>query len=169
MAFETVAFVRALHVIFAALWVGGGFFASFILGPNLRAAGPAAGPFMATVVRRGGFSWFFALTGLVTIATGGFLYGELGYAAAPFGDGARASVTVGAILAVLALVEGAAVLGPNERRMKKLVQSMPAQGPPSAEQAAEMQRLGMKQGKASARSTVLITLALLAMTLRVLF
>jgi len=169
MAFELVPFVRSLHVISAALWAGGAFFAAFVLGPHLAAAGPAAGAFMSVVVRRGGFTWFFAAFGLLTIVTGGYVYSEYGYASDPFGSVSRASVTVGAILALLAFLHGAAAMGPGQARMKKFVLTLPAGGPPTAAQTAELQRMGKKQGRAAAVSAGLIVLALLTMTLRVLF
>lgn len=168
MAFEVVSFVRGMHVIFASLWVGAAVFMAFVLGPHM--ASPAGGAFMRGLLGRGGsIAWFFPATGILTILTGAYVYNEMGYAADPFGGGARASVTIGAILALLALVHGAASLGPAQKRMKRIIDTIPANAPPTPEQAAELQRLGMKQGKGGAASAALIFVALLAMSLRVLF
>jgi uncharacterized membrane protein len=161
--------VRALHITAAALWVGSVFFMAFILGPSLAKAGPAAGPFMMTVLRRGGLSPFFITVALVTVLAGGYTYSKLGYAEHPFGDASSSVLSVGAILAVVALLDGIIVLMPNEAKMKRLVRSLPTQGPPPPEAVATLQKLGQKQGKGSAVSGALLVVALLCMTLHPLF
>jgi len=166
VAFDVTSLLRALHIVAAALWVGAGFFLAFVLGPSLAKAGPAAGPFMSVVMRRGGLSPFFAITGTVTILAGGAVYKDIvldGHGG-PFADGYATAMTIGAVLAILALLDGIFALMPNERRIKAAFREMPANGPPPAELVARIQALGMKQGKGSAVSAGLLTLALLCMT-----
>lgn len=160
---EPQAAVRALHILSSALWAGSAVFLAFVLGPSLRKAGAAAGPFMAVVLRRGGFSGYFLTLGVVAVLSGGYLYGK-GVGKAAFDGAGNTVLTVGVILAILALLDGFIVLMPNERRMKAIVRSMP-QGPPPPETASRMQALGEKQGKASAAGAALILAALVCMVL----
>lgn len=160
---------RALHVIFATLRTGGVLLMTFFIGPTLAAAGPAGGPFMAALLRRGGTSPYFLTVGLGTILTGGYIYHRLGYTSAPFATGASVAVTIGAILALGAIGHGAAVLGPNLKKMKAVLQSIPPGVPAPPEVAAKLQALGGEARQHTLIGAVLIGLALLAMTLRVLF
>ena len=168
MVFDLPTVARVIHVIAAGIWMGGAFLMAFILGPSLRAAGPAAGPFMMTVIRRGGLSPFFMSVGGVTIVVGLYLYGEYGYGSAPFGDAVASLITVGALIALIAYIHGLFVMMPNERKIKRLVRSMKP-GPPSADEAAQFQAYGMKQGKNSALAALLITLTFVLMTASRLF
>jgi uncharacterized membrane protein len=169
MAFDVPTFVRTIHIIAATLWVGGAVLMAFVLGPSLRAAGPAAGPFMMTVLRRGGLSPYFLSLGGIVILAGGYLYGEYGYGEDPFGTGGRMVITIGALSAVLAYIHGLAILMPNERKMKALVRSMAPGTPPTAAQVTEMQERGQKQGVQSALSALLLLLSLILMTISRLF
>jgi uncharacterized membrane protein len=164
---DLISAVRALHVVAATLWVGGAFFMAFILGPSIVKAGPAAGPFLATVMRRGGLSPFFLSAGSVAVLAGGYVYGELlqGHGGGPFASTYTTLLTLGVLAGVLALLLGFTVLLPNELRIKALVREMPEKGPPAREQAARMQALGAKQGKMSAVGALLLTLGLLFMVL----
>jgi len=157
--------LRALHIVAAVLWFGGAAFMAFVLGPSMAKAGPAAGPFMAVVLRRGGFSPFFMTTGAITLLAGGYAYGKMDLTGGPFGTTQATLLTVGAIIAVLVYLDGLFMLMPNERRMKRLVLSMPAKGPPPAETLASLQKMGEKQGKTSALSTAVLGIALLCMVL----
>ena len=165
MAFDPPTIARTVHVLAATLWVGGAVLMAFVLGPSLRIAGPAAGPFMMTVLRRGGLSPYFLSLGGVTILAGGYVYGDFGYGEDPFGSGSNAVITIGAIVALVAYIHGLAILMPNERKMKKLVRSMSPGAPPTAAQAAEMQQRAKKQGMQSALSALLLVFALIMMVL----
>lgn len=168
MAFDLPTLARTIHIITAALWMGGAFFMAFILGPSMRAAGPAAGPLMMTVLRRGGLAWYFLSMGGTAIVAGLYLYMEYGYAPDPFGTAASTVLTVGVVTALLAYGHGLGAMLPSERKIKRLVRSMKP-GPPSADEAAQFQAFGMKQGKHSAISAAMITLTFVLMVSSRLF
>lgn len=157
--------LRALHIVAAVLWFGGAAFMAFVLGPSLAKAGPAAGPFMSVVLRRGGIAPYFMATGAITLLAGGYAYSKMGFASDPFGSTQATLLTVGAIIAVLVYIEGLVVLVPNERRMKRLVKSLPANKPPPPEAVATLQKLGERQGKMSAIGTAVLAISLLCMAL----
>ena len=169
MAFTAFALVRAVHIIFSALWAGGAFFTAFILGPHMRAAGPAAGPFMATIMRRGGIAWYPLTVGAIALLAGGSTLGQGEYTSDSIGNGPFIVLMAGVALAVLAYLVGLFVMFPTERKLKALVRSMPAQGPPAPDMQAQFQQLGMKQGKTGVALAGMLALALLCMTLWRLF
>jgi uncharacterized membrane protein len=144
MAWDLAVFVRLLHIIGALLWVGGAAFHLLMVAPAAKAAGPGAGPFMRSVLQRGGFGPYYGAAALLTILTGAYLYVDYGYAQEPFGDGARAAVTVGMAAAVVAFVMALTLTMPLERRLKHLVASVPAGAPPAPEQAMQIQAIAAK-------------------------
>lgn len=159
---EWVDWVRAAHILFAVLWAGGAVFVLTVVGPALRAAGPAAGGFMGAVFRRGGFSVFFAPVGVLAVVTGGILYGQYKVHAAM--DSAYGiMITAGAVLAVLALLDGFIGILPMNRRLVALARGL--KGPPTPDQQATMMALGERLGKRSAMSAMAVAAALLFMLL----
>ena len=160
--------IRLFHVLFASLWFGAGVYQVAVIGRGLMAAGPAAGGFVSALMRNGGIGRFFAINGVLTILLGGALYGELmsSNAIETF-SGQGLFLTLGAIVAVLALLHGIAVNMPAERRLMALVRSM--NGPPSKEQAAQMGALGQRLGKAGVVGVAMVATAMLLMLLSRVF
>lgn len=168
MAFDWVTLVRMIHVLGAGLWVGGGIFMLFMVMPTVAAAGPAGKQFMMAMLRRGGPALFFAPASLVTIITGGVLYGKLEYAQDPFGTAMNAAVTIGMIAAILAFLEGILVARPTGNKLKKVAAGIGPKGP-TPEQAAEMERISGSMRKSAFVSVGLVVFAFLLMTGRTLF
>jgi uncharacterized membrane protein len=169
MAFDLPTFARFIHVVSASLWAGGAFLMAFILGPSFRAAGPAAGPVMLTILRRGGLSPYFASIGGLTILSGLYIYYAFGYTSSPFGGPGATVLTLGIVAGVVAYGLALFVLMPIERKSRAIARGLVPGAPPSPEQAAELQALGMKQGKGSAVTAAILILALLLMTGQRLF
>ncbi len=76
-------------------------------------------------------------------------------------------LTLGAILAVLALVHGITMNMPNERKLIALCKQI--NGPPTKDQAAQMQALGMKLGKYGRHGVMMVGGAMLLMLLSRVF
>jgi hypothetical protein len=163
MAFDLTGLFVLLHVWFGALWFGAGVYQVAIVGRGLMTAGPAAGGFVAALMRNGGIGRFFAINGVLAIVFGGILYGREHISDAPFDAARNLWITLGAIVAVLALLHGVIVNMPNEKRLMALVKEL--NGPPTKEQAARMQELGQKLGKNGVHSVILVALAMLLMLL----
>ncbi len=166
MDFDWVDAVILVHVIAAVAWAGGAFFVAAVVGPAMMKAGPNAGGFLTAAARNGGFSRFFMAAGVVTIVAGGILYSKFEIHKDPWGQVVPGNLwlTLGAILAVLAFLDGLFVIMPKDKEMGKILTSL--KGPPTPQQSARIQELGMKIGKMSAISTVLVLLALVGMMLR---
>lgn len=169
MPLDLVAALRFVHILAAILWVGGAAFHLWVLTPAVKAAGPAGGAVMLAAVRRGGFGPYYGTLGLVTIATGGYLYGELGYANDPWATGASTALTVGMMAGVLAFVAALTLSLPLEMRAKKLAKAISPDRPPAPQQVQELQALGAKQVARGWIVLVLILVAVVGMAGRSLF
>lgn len=168
MGFDGYGLLLALHVLFASLWFGAGVYQVAVIGRGLMAAGPAAGGFVAALMRNGGIGRFFAINGILTIVFGGILYGQGMGDRFPAGfEGRGLWINLGAIMAVLALLHGIAVNMPTERKLMALVKGM--QGHPTKEQAAQMGALGQKLGKAGVVGVSMVGTAMLLMLLSRVF
>jgi hypothetical protein len=169
MAFSGLGLLVLFHVWFAALWFGGGVFQVAVIGRGLMKAGPAGGGFIVALMKNGGIGRFFAISGLLTIIFGGILYGQEmqdGSIAGAF-EGRGLWLTLGAIVAVLAFIHGLAFNMPNERKLIALCKTI--NGPPTKEQAQQLQGLGMKLGKYGQHGVAMVGLSMLLMLLSRVF
>lgn len=151
----------ALHLVGAVAWVGAALFQVTVIGPALRRAGPQAAGFLKAVMQGGGFSPYFAVAGTLTILAGGYLIGQF----KPWEDLTTGNtlLIVGALLGLGAWLEGFLAQRPAEARLKRILLGL--QGPPSPEQAAELQGLGERIGKLGVTSTAMIVAAFILMLL----
>ena len=168
MAFDAYGLLLLGHVLFASLWFGAGVYQVLVIGRGLRLAGPAAGGFLVTLMKNGGIGRFFAISGILTILFGGAMHGQLmsdGSIEAFSGRGLW--ITLGAIVAVLAFIHGLAVNMPTERKLIALCKTL--NGPPTKEQAAQLQAYGQKLGKAGVVGVAMVSLAMVLMLLSRVF
>jgi uncharacterized membrane protein len=163
-----VLLLRLIHILAGVFWVGGFLiFARFVF-PAARALGPAAGPFMDQVVRVRKLPVALILSGVLTVLSGLGLYWR---DSAGFRPEWMASPTgtvfgIGGLLAIVALTIGITVNAPIAKRLSVLAGQVQAKGgPPTPEQAAEMQRLQKRLGGVLPLVTVLLVLATVAMAL----
>ena len=172
MGFQWEGLLVLGHVLFGALWFGGGVYQVAVIGRGLMAAGPAGGGFIVALMKNGGIGRFFVIAGILTILIGGALYGiesqDAGYnaIAGPF-EGRGLWLTLGAIVAVLALLHGITVNMPNERKLIALCKTI--NGPPTKDQAAKLQEFGMKLGKNGRHGVAMVGTAMLLMLLSRVF
>ncbi|MCA1820044.1 MAG: hypothetical protein LC620_08375, partial [Halobacteriales archaeon] len=105
--------------------------------------------------------------GSVSILAGAMLYGKEEIYKDPWsmdaGNG-NLWLTIAAILAVLAYLEGLFAIRPLDRKLGVILRGL--KGPPNAEQGAAIAALGARIGKMSAVSTAMVALALVGMVLR---
>ena len=160
---------RIVHILAGVLWVGGlGLFVLY-LQPAAKSLGPAAGPFvMELVVKRKLPNYLLAL-GAFTIVAGGFLYWHDWQAAGSLGDWLDLTVgkvlTVGALAALVGWLMGLLLVKPTVQRMMRLAgQLASAGGPPSPEQAAELQGLQLRARQLSITVLALLVFSVLAMS-----
>jgi len=123
MSFPTLAFlaIRSAHVLLAAIWVGAVALMVFFVLPALKQTGPAAGPMMAAIARRGLNAFMGALGGL-TVVTGFYLYWRFTGGFDPALSATRAAMVfgTGGIAGLLSVILGGAVVGRNMAKMVAL-------------------------------------------------
>jgi hypothetical protein len=160
--------LRAMHIWSGVFWVGGIlFFARFIF-PSALALGPAAGPFMDQLNRVRKVPAALLGAGVVNILTGFLLYwrASLGFEVAWMRSPTGMVFGLGAVFAMTASTIGVSVNRPTAMRLGALGAAIHAKGgPPTPEQAGEMQRLQARLGAALKAVAALLSLATLAMAL----
>jgi uncharacterized membrane protein len=158
--------LRILHIVASAFWVGAVLFLAAFLMPALRGAGPASGPIMQqlTSVRRLP-QWMMAASA-VTLLAGFALYWAAMRTGGPMwaGSGPGQVFGLGGLLALAGGILGMVVNAPAGKRLGELGAKLAAAGrPPTADEAALMQRLQLRLTRATWVAVVLLLLATAAM------
>jgi uncharacterized membrane protein len=157
--------LRVLHIVAGAFWFGAVIFAVRLLMPSLSAVGPAAGPVMAQLNQRK-MSTVFMGAAIVNLASGIWLMFIVSGGAPGewMKTGMGRTIGAGAACAILAMIVGAIVNPPAVKRMGQIATAAAQRGgPPSPEEAAEVQRLQKRMAGANAFVAILVLLALSAM------
>lgn len=157
--------LRVLHIVAGAFWFGAVVFAARILIPSMRAAGPAAGPVMAQINQHK-MSQILVGAGIVTILAG------LGLMWVVSGGDMRSwmqsnmgkTFTAGGAVAILALIIGSSMNVPAVMRLGAIQAAVGKRGgPPTPEEAAEMQSLQARMRKGTGIAAVLLTITVILM------
>ncbi len=131
-------FVQFLHVLTGLLWLGGGFYTIFVQTPALMSAPvQARGPVLGQIVPRQ-LNYLLRL-GEITILTGivnVFASGRGRLLEDVFGSRWAATIAVGAILAIVLLGVGHAIIKPSATRLLTLGPLAASGDPTAASQVA---------------------------------
>ena len=157
-----VIVLRIVHILGGVFWVGSVVFASMLLTPALKAAGPAAGPVMNQLIKVRKMPIYMMAAGLATMGAGIWLL-WIDSAMQPgvwMQSGTGMTFSIGGALAILAFLVGMAVNMPTSKRLAALGSAAAARGgPPTPEEGAELQRL---QGRMATANQIVMVLLLLA-------
>jgi uncharacterized membrane protein len=165
-SFAAVHLMRAIHIVVGVFWVGSVLFITAILVPSIRAAGPAGGGVMQQLIQVRRLPLWLMGAAILTIFSGLALYwrDSAGFQSAWLGSGPGRVFGLGGAFAILAAAVGMAVNTPTARRLGALTQRIHAAGrPPVPDEAAEIERLHARLGRASVAAALLLVLATLAM------
>jgi len=161
---------RIVHVLAGIFWGGAVYMLVVFVQPSVAAIAPAGAPFMAELL--GKRKLVDALIGLgsATVVGGLFLYWHDWHLYGSFGTWIStrfgATLTVGAIAAILALAIGILGTRPNVVRLLAMGRSVAESGgPPSPQVAAEIAQTQNRLKVFARISFGLIVLAALAMAL----
>lgn len=159
--------LRLLHILSGAFWYGAVIFSVRLLMPSLRAIGPAAGPVMAQLNQRGMSA---ALMGAAIVNLGSGIWLMFVVPGGAVGEwmktGMGRMIGAGAACAILAMIIGMIVNPPAVKRMGRIATAAAQRGgPPSPEEAAEVQRLQKRMASANVFVAILLTLAVSAMAI----
>jgi uncharacterized membrane protein len=158
--------LRIIHIVAGVFWVGSAVFMASILMPTMQAVGPSAGPVMEHLVqvRRVPLRMMGAM--ILVILSGIALYWKdsAGFQSAWMRSGPGTVFGVGAVLGILGAVIGMALSAPTSKRLAVLGGAIKARGgPPTAEEAAEMQQLQARMRGTGRLVAVTLVLATIAM------
>jgi hypothetical protein len=165
MSFPTLLFltIRALHVLLAALWLGSVALMVFFIMPAVKESGPAAGPVMGAIARRG-LNGFFGALGGTTVLTGLYLYWRFTGHFDPALSASRSAMVfgTGGIAGILSVIIGGAVVGRSMARMGALAGKAMAL-PEGPERAALMTQSNAARDRGVAGARVVLVLQIIAL------
>ena len=164
---SVVTILRFIHIVVGVCWVGAVVFIAAFLLPTIKAVGPAGGAVMQdlTLVRR--LPAFLTAGVLLTTLSGLALFysDSMGFTGAWMASGPGKTFSFGAALGIITAIMGLTINAPTAKRIGALSAAVRASGgPPSAEQAAELQRLQGRLAGAMRIAAVLLLLATAAMS-----
>ncbi|MGZ4126151.1 MAG: hypothetical protein ACXVQU_11420 [Actinomycetota bacterium] len=140
---------RFFHIVAGALWVGAVFLFVGFIGPSAAEVGPAAGPMLGVLVKKRNVTKVLAALGGTTVLAGWIMWirnihtygGFHEWTTSHFGIG----VTIGALLATFAFIDGMINVAPNIERMVDLGQETAASGgPPTPDVQQRMAQIGAR-------------------------
>jgi uncharacterized membrane protein len=161
-----VILLRVIHILGGVIWVGGVVAVAAFILPSARAVGPAAGPMMNQLVNLRRLPLFLLVTGWLTVLAGFTLYGRMATVAGPAWFGSIAGQVLGAVglLGLIVILMGTFINLPTARRMAAVgARIQAADGSPTPDQMAEMQRLQLRLKRASEAGAILLILATITM------
>jgi uncharacterized membrane protein len=159
--------LRMIHILSSVIWAGAVIFLTVVLQPAIAGGGPEAGRFMQRLASQRRFRLVMAIAPMLTVLSGLVLYGRVsaGFQMAWITSGTGLSLTIGALATVLTFVVFGVFQGPVVARQQILgAEVQRSGGAPTSAQAAEMQVLQRRMRGVMLWTTLLLTVAVLAMS-----
>ena len=152
---------RVLHILMAALWVGGTFVMSMFVAPAIQDATSAGGRILTGVAKRGYVMFVPAIAGLVTL-TGFYLYYHYtnGFEPGISGSMAGRVFGTGALAGIIAAFTGSSV-GRKTQTIAALLEQADAK-PEGAEKGALMAQAAIAQGSLARSNRITLVLMVVA-------
>ena len=160
--------LRLFHIVAGVLWVGSAFLFTGFIGPSAAEVAPTAGPLLSVAVKKRRVARVISWLSITTVIAGWLIWlryvlsmgSAMDFIGTPFG----LVLTIGGILATIAAYVGITGIGRNVERLVDLGDTIAASGgPPTAEQAAQLQHLGSELERHGKVDLVLLLLAVAAM------
>ena len=156
--------LRFVHVVGGVFWVGSVLFVTFVLMPTLKGAGPAGMTIMKDLGKR--MTRIMIVAAILTMGAGIWLMIILSSSAPGvwWQSATGRTFGIGGGLAILAFLLGISINAPTASRMSTIGQTIAKRGgPPTPDEAAQLQRLQSRLGTASVWVALLLLGAAAAM------
>jgi hypothetical protein len=161
-----VIILRLVHIAAGIFWVGAAFVFFLFIQPSAREVGPEGQKFIGHLTTRKKLPGIILLSAGITVLAGILLYVEVsdGFDADWITSGPGIGFTIGGVAAIVTVILGLLVTKPSADRIGALGQEIAASGgPPTPEQAAEMQQLQARMLLIGRVSMVLLIIAVVTM------
>jgi uncharacterized membrane protein len=158
--------LRIVHIFAGVLWVGSAIFFLFLVSPTIKALGAGGQQFMMHFVTRKRYPQYMGAVATLTIVSGILLFANIsgGLQIGWLTTGPGVTLAVGSLIGILVMPVGMFGIGPRAQRLGVLGQSIVAAGgPPSAIQAAEIDKLDRELTTYERLDFVMLTISLLTM------
>jgi hypothetical protein len=163
-----VIILRVIHIGAGIFWVGAAFVLFVFIQPSARELGPPGQAFMGHLATKKRLPLAVLVSGIITVLAGLLLYWEVsdGFDPAWISTGPGIGFTVGGAAAIVTVLLGLTITKPAIDRMGALGQKIAGGGgPPTPEQASELQRLQGRTVLVGRVSLALLTVAVVAMAI----
>jgi hypothetical protein len=153
--------IRVLHVLLGAIWVGFIVFTVLFLTPAMRDLGPDSAKLMASLRARGLIVFMPVVAG-ITIASGIYLYWRYtaGFSPEVSRTPSGMAFGIGGACGILAYIIGMAVVSVNMARAAKLAHALPST--PEPQRAALMATINTHRQRAARASQIVAVLVVAA-------
>lgn len=158
--------LRLLHISCGVFWGGTAIYLSAFVAPAVRACGPEGGKFMQQLTRTNKLPMVMTLTSTITILAGALLIGKLSGGFQYEWMVARHGLILnaGALLAIIAYLEGLFITRPTALKINKLVQQID-DGQPTPDQIQQLTIYRKKIFAANNTAAVLLGAAVIMMSI----
>ena len=166
MSITLVVILRVVHILAGCFWFGVMLLNAGFLLPATQAAGPAGGQVMRQIVHVRRLPLFLNLAVLLVLVTGAILIWWVsgGFTMSWLSSATGMSLSIGALLTLVAALLGQFVNAPTARRFGQLAAAVQASGnPPDDEVISEMKRLQLRLLRATQIAAILLGVATAAM------
>ena len=158
--------LRLIHIFSGVFWVGVAFFNIYYLQPTIRQTGAEGQKVMRHLMQQTRFTAVSYGTATLSMLSGLIMYWIISKFRLSFlSSGYGLVLTIGGIAGLIAWVVVIVFLRNNFNKMTNIGKQIQAQGgPPTADQATQMQVLGSQLTKIGQISIILMTIALIGMS-----
>lgn len=158
--------IRAVHVLFAAVWVGATAFVALFLNALLAKSDRATAGSILTILGRRGLHAFMASIGGLTVLTGIWLYWRFTGHFDPQQSGTMGARVfgVGGVAGIIALIIGGSVIGRTVKAMTADAERGAAL-PDGSERDAITARIAAGRQRVSTASAIVLVLQIIALVL----
>lgn len=159
--------LRITHIFSGMFWVGFSFFNIGFLQPTVRATGPKGQKTMQYLTQKTRLLSTVYAAATLTMLSGLLMYWILfGFRTSALLSGYGLVLTIGGIAGVIAWIYAVVVIRGIFNRMQSIGQAIQAQGgPPTPEQAGDLQALVARLGTVGQVALVFLVVALLGMSI----
>lgn len=165
MSITILFLLRIVHIFSGVLWVGSAVSYFFFVEPAVKGLGPSGPKFMQGFMERRHYPLFMNVVSALTIVAGVLLHWNTsgGLQPAWIRTGPGLGFTIGSVVALAVYLIGFLMIRPRAGRLGALGRQIGSGGPPTAEQAAELQQLDREMRSIERIDVILLTISLLAM------